>query len=600
MWQMHKGQEARFIVGAIGAVAGGALQPIFSLIYADIITGFFEPDADKLRSTSKDFLGWFFLLGGVAFVSVSIRVSQFTMIGETLTRDLRLGCFKASLRQSMAFYDNPKNSVGRLTTRLATDATLVKGATGDTIGSCLEGFACICTTLVIAFEASPELTGILLCVFPRLIAGSIYEFKNVSMQNKSSNKVLERSGEILSDAITAIRTVTAFNLQGSIMAIFDESLKLPLEAGKKRGGIQGIGAGSKQFVLMNTYALAFWVGGIFIQEGRLTFGELLRVFLAFTLASEGVGRITASAPDRAKAQAAARAIFHLIDDAEGGTPIDPLDRDKGLQPAEPAAVKAAISLRNVTFAYPSRPDLPVLKNFSLDIAEGETVALVGESGSGKSTVVQLVQRFYDVTTGEVLLDGQPLSSYNLPWLRQRMGIVSQEPSLFGDSVHYNIAYGVASPTKLPPNTGAPVQSTDSDEHDTLQQSLKGKKGESQELTKLPSHSDFAPPPAEVTAAARDANAHDFIDALQYKYATHCGARGSQLSGGQKQRVAIARSIIRSLSLSLSLSFFLSFSLSLSLSVGQKQRVNKARSIFRCLLARALSLSPCISLEGNLQ
>jgi ATP-binding cassette subfamily B (MDR/TAP) protein 1 len=531
MWKMHKGQELSFFIGSLGAFSGGCIQPLFSLIYADIIVGFFEPDEDLLRAQSRKFLGYFFCLGCAAFIAVSVRVSLFSRVGEKLTRNLRLICFQASLQQSMSFYDNPKNSVGRLTTRLATDATLVKGATGDSIGTCLEGFACICATMVIGFTASPELAGILVCVFPLLVAGSVYEFKNVSQQNKASNKVLERAGEIVSDAMVAIRTVTAFNLQGPVMALFDESLKSPLASGKKRGWIQGVGAGSKQFVLMNTYALAFWVGSIFISEGRLTFQELMRVFLAFTLASEGVGRITASAPDRAKAQAAARAIFQLIDSVGTGLSIDALDEINGEKPSE--KLRGSIVFRDVTFAYPERPDVPVLKNFSLEVQAGETVALVGESGSGKSTIVQLLERFYDPPSGEVLIDGKAVSSYNVQWLRCNIGLVSQEPALFGDSINYNIAYGVPSPFKLDSNRGAPI-----DEEESAKKDAKDNKAKNASNNERMDPSKWLQPSEAVMQAAKDSNAHGFIEELQHTYATHCGSRGSQLSGGNSQKSAL--------------------------------------------------------------
>ena len=182
--------------------------------------------------------------------------------------------------------------------------------------------------------------------------------------------------------------------------------------------------------------------------------------------------------------------------------FDTIDRPSAIDPssasgAQPAATRGAVSLRDVHFAYPTRPDAPVLRGLSLELPAGASVALVGPSGSGKSTVVSLLERFYDPVRGEVLLDGTPLRALNVRWLRRQIGLVMQEPVLFNASIAQNIAYGRPGASQL-----------------------------------------------EVERAARMANAHDFISALADGYATVAGQAGAELSGGQKQRVAIARALVR--------------------------------------------------------
>jgi len=543
IWADQKEELPYIILGVITAMGGGTIQPIFAVIYSGIIAVFFLPDDEAMRAKAKEYLGWFFALGIAAFFTVLLRISCFTYIGERLTRKLRKKSFESSLRQDMSYYDDTKNSVGRIATRLATDATLVKGITGDILGSVLEGCSALIAALVIAYVASWRLALVLTAVFPLLIFGAVFEFKNITQETGSSNKELEVSGEIVSDAITAIRTVSAFNLQHSVLDLFDKSLIFPMKSGKKRGLVQGLGSGFKQFVSMSSYAIAFYAGSRFMADGLLTFDMLIRVFLAITLASEGIGRITSSAPDTAKAQAAARSVYHQIDMAANGTPIDPMDESKGIKPAAP--VRGHIEFRNVWFAYPQRPDIQVLKNFSAVIQPGQTVALVGESGSGKSTIMQLVQRLYNPSQGEILLDGQPIASYNVSWLRSQFGMVQQEPALFADSILYNIGYGTASTTKPQPNMGAPVAKSDEDDEEDKKgkKGNKGKKGKEDEEPVVDPTAWTQPTQIEL-AAARDANASSFIDTLVNKYATHVGSRGSQLSGGQKQRVAIARAIMR--------------------------------------------------------
>ena len=165
---------------------------------------------------ARQYIGWFFLLGGGVFCAGGGRIAIATFLGERLTRTLRRLCFEASLRQPMAFFDDPRNSVGRLGTRLATEATLVKGATGESLGSAVEGAACLVCALAISFEASPRLAGVLLAVFPLLILASVFEFRQFAQQMRASGKLLERSGEIVSDAVAAVRSVAAFNLQAQV------------------------------------------------------------------------------------------------------------------------------------------------------------------------------------------------------------------------------------------------------------------------------------------------------------------------------------------------------------------------------------------------
>ena len=526
VWALQREDWGLVIVGLIGSSSHGASQPIFSIIYSNIISIYFSPDADTMRAEARQYLGWFFLLAGCVFVTMSLRNVVAIALGERLTRKLRRMVFEKSLRQPMAFFDDPKNSVGRLAARLASDVTLVKALTGDSLASAVEGSACLITALVIAFIASPRLAGVLVAILPFLVIGNVFEFRHITQKARASGLVLERSGEIISDAVVAVRAVTAFNLQPQILRLYDDSLVLPRQVGVRRGLIQGAGSGFKQFVSISAYALAFWAGAQFIEDGTLAFPQLLRVFLAVTLASEGIGRVTSRAPDTARAQAAARSVFGILDLPP--TPLDPLDETPGAEQARPH-VDGRVEFRGVSFAYPTRPDTPVLHDFSLVIEPGQTVALVGESGSGKSTVVGLLERFYAPTAGEVAVDGVAVGAYRLEWLRSQLGLVQQEPVLFADSVAYNIGYGAAGTDKPAAGLGFPAD------------------GALATATLVPERPACPPGPplaAAVEQAARDANAYDFVAAFPHGFATHCGSRGSQLSGGQKQRVAIARAVIR--------------------------------------------------------
>ena len=250
-----------------------------------------------------------------------------------------------------------------------------------------------------------------------------------------------------------------------------------------------------------------------MDAGLLTFPQLMRVFLAVTMASQAVGSAMSWGPDRAKAHAAMRSIFQLLDTP---SPIDPL-----AGATRPAAhpPRGALEFKDVSFSYPSRKDVPVLAGFSLAIAPGERVGVVGASGCGKSTLVALAERFYDPDKGAVCLDGVDLRAWGVAELRRALGLVSQEPALFADSIAYNIGYGTASGEKPAPGKAAPL--------DAAAVPVAGMEV-----------------PDAVRAAAAGANCANFIAELPAGFQTNVGARGSQLSGGQRQRVAIARAVLR--------------------------------------------------------
>lgn len=242
---------------------------------------------------------------------------------------------------------------------------------------------------------------------------------------------------------------------------------------------------------MGTNALCFYVGALLVQHGKATFGEVFRVSFALTISAIGVSQSTALAPDTRKAKDSAASIFEILDSK-------PKIDSSSPEGTTLEIVKGDIELKHVGFKYPTRPDVQIFRDLCLSIPSGKTVALVGESGSGKSTVISLIERFYDPDSGQVLLDGVEVRKLKLSWLRQQMGLVSQEPILFNETIGTNIAYG--------------------------------KQGEATE--------------GEIITAARAANAHNFISALPQGYDTNVGERGVQLSGGQKQRIAIARAIVK--------------------------------------------------------
>jgi ATP-binding cassette, subfamily B (MDR/TAP), member 1 len=588
LWKLQMEDWPVLFPGIVGALMSGCVQPLTSIVYGGVINIYFQPSS-VIESDGASYVGWFFLLAFACLVGVFCRVSVFTFMGERLTRKLRIATFQALVRQPAAFFDNTANATGKLATRLATDAALVKGATGDSLGSIVEAFGAISAAIAIAFSYSWRLALVLCAVFPLLVVGQAFEFGKVSSRSRGESKLLEESSQLISDGISAIRVVQAYGLQEGIVNSYKEALVQPLKSGIRRGMITAFGGGFQRLVLMCTYSLAFYVAGIWLPQGLLTFNELIRTFLAITLAAEAVGRISSQASDTAKASGAAQAIFELIDSGDNSS-IDPLSKElehdtqllvnyknltepfpDSLMPAPPKGVDTtdgrglSIEFRNVTFSYPSRPDIVVIRDLSLVIQPGQYVGLVGASGSGKSTILLLAARYYDPQAGQVLVGGVDVKQWPSPALRNVFGLVQQEPILFADSILYNICYGKSGFNKAmwgqgvqPKEAGDATVTSSSADEKTKKEGEAAKTDSKTEAVKVQPEvsppaaapvaiavkTEHPPPPPEVVKAAEGANVAEFIASLPDSYQTFCGTRGSQLSGGQKQRIAIARMLMR--------------------------------------------------------
>jgi len=242
--------------------------------------------------------------------------------------------------------------------------------------------------------------------------------------------------------------------------------------------------------LYGSYALGLWYGGQLVKTGEANFKHVVKVFLVLVIAAFAIAETLSLAPDLIKGSQALISVFHVLDRV---TKINADDPDAEVV----ETVKGDIELKHVAFAYPTRPDALIFKDLNLKVRAGRSLALVGSSGSGKSSVIALLERFYDPSSGRILIDGKDIRMINLRSLRRRIALVSQEPALFATTIYENILYG---------REGATEQ--------------------------------------EVHAAAMAANAHNFISALPDSYNTQVGERGVQLSGGQKQRVAIARAVLK--------------------------------------------------------
>ncbi|KAG7614804.1 putative ABC-type xenobiotic transporter [Arabidopsis thaliana] len=488
---LNKPETTILILGTLLGAVNGTIFPIFGILFAKVIEAFFKPPHDMKRD-SRFWSMIFVLLGVASLIVYPMHTYLFAVAGGRLIQRIRVMCFEKVVHMEVGWFDEPENSSGTIGSRLSADAALIKTLVGDSLSLSVKNAAAAVSGLIIAFTASWKLAVIILVMIPLIGINGYLQIKFIKGFTADAKAKYEEASQVANDAVGSIRTVASFCAEEKVMEMYKKRCEDTIKSGIKQGLISGLGFGLSFLILYSVYGACFYAGARLVKAGKANFNDVFQVFLALTMTAIGISQASSFAPDSSKAKGAAASIFGIID---GKSMIDSRD-ESGLVLEN---VKGDIELCHISFTYQTRPDVQIFRDLCFAIRAGQTVALVGESGSGKSTVISLLQRFYDPDSGHITLDRVELKKLQLKWVRQQMGLVGQEPVLFNDTIRSNIAYG------------------------------KGGDEASE---------------AEIIAAAELANAHGFISSIQQGYDTVVGERGIQLSGGQKQRVAIARAIVK--------------------------------------------------------
>lgn len=477
--------------GSVGACIHGASVPVFFIFFGKLIdviglAALFPAAAShKVAKYSLDFV----YLSTVILFSSWMEVAFWMYTGERQAAKMRMAYLRSMLNQDISLFDI-EASTGEVISAITSDIIIVQDAISEKVGNFMHYISRFITGFIIGFVRVWQISLVTLSIVPLIaIAGGVYAFVAFGLIARVRKSYVS-AGEIAQEVIGNVRTVQAFAGEDKAVKSYTSALQDTYKYGRRAGLAKGLGLGTLHCVLFLSWSMLVWFTSIVVHKHIANGGDSFTTMCNVVIASLSLGQ---SAPDITaflRAKSAAYPIFKMI---ERNT-VNKISTKKG---GKLQKVEGHIQFKDVYFSYPSRPDVVITNKLCLDIPPGKVIALVGGSGSGKSTVISLIERFYEPHSGQILLDGIDIRELDIKWLRHQIGLVNQEPALFATTIRENILYG---------KDNATIE--------------------------------------EITRAAKLSEALAFINNLPERFDTQVGERGVQLSGGQKQRIAISRAIVK--------------------------------------------------------
>lgn len=483
LWPFLRPYRLLALAAFVALVATASISLILPLAVRRIVDGF-DQGAQLL---DQYFVAALLIITGLA-IGTGLRYALVTRLGERVVADIRKAVFDRVITLSPSFFE--KVMTGEIISRITTDTTLILSVIGSSISIALRTALVLVGSLLMLIWTSAKLSGLVLLIVPVIIVPIIVLGRRLRVLSRENQDWIANSSGTASEALLAAQTVQAFTHEGATRQRFAEVTEASYVSARKRIYVRAWMTVIVIFLIFSGVTGVLWIGARDVRTGVMTVGELVQFVIYAVMVATSTGALSEIWGEVQRAAGATERLGELL--ATTDSINDPP------QPATlPRPVKGRIALENVTFHYPTRPDISALDEVTLIIEPGETVALVGPSGAGKTTIIQLVQRFWDPAHGRVTLDGIDLRKMARADFRREMALVPQDPVIFAATARDNIRFGQ-------------LDATD----------------------------------AQIDAAARAAHAHDFITALPQGYDSQLGERGVMLSGGQKQRIAIARAILR--------------------------------------------------------
>jgi ATP-binding cassette subfamily B protein len=484
LWPFVRPYRA-MLMAAIGALILTAIVSLTLPIAARrVVDGFGASDVELLNQYFASAMAIVLLLG----LGTGLRYYLVTRLGERVVADIRKALFARVIDKSPAFFE--QIMTGEVLSRLTTDTTLIQSVIGSSVSIALRNILLLIGGLALLALTSAKLTGFVLLLVPLVIVPIVLMGRRLRSLSRENQDWIAASSGKASEALSSVQTVQAFTQEKAVAAQFDIVTERSFETAQKRVMTRALMTVIVISLVFVGIVGTLWIGANDVRSGFMSSGELVQFVIYSVIVAGAVGALTEIWSELQRAAGATERLVELLDAID--TVQDPRQAHAISNP-----VRGEVVFDNVVFHYPTRPGQQALDGISLTVAPGETVALVGPSGAGKTTIIQLLQRFYDPISGSIRIDGEDLRDLNRNDFRHAIALVPQDPVIFATSARENIRFG------------------------------------------RPGASD-----AEVEAAASAAAAHEFLSALPEGYETQLGERGVMMSGGQKQRVAIARAILR--------------------------------------------------------
>jgi len=481
----------QFLFAGIALLVAAAATLAIPYAFKQMIDHGFSASAGAAGAASVN--ATFLALFGVAAVLALATAARFytvSWLGERVTADIRSAVYRHVVEQSPEFFETTRT--GEVLSRLTTDTTLIQTVVGTSISLALRNTLLFVGGLAMLFVTSPKLTSIILGLLVLVVVPIVLFGRRVRKLSRDSQDRIADASALAGEILNAMPTVQAFTHEHIEAQRFGTSVEGAFATAMRRIRARAVLTMLAIALVFGAIVFVLWLGAHAVLEGTMTGGDLGQFILYASIVSGAIGALSEVMGEAQRAAGATERLLELL-----------AVRSSIRNPAQPtplparAAGGAALSLANVQFSYPSRPETAALDHVSLDVKPGETVAVVGPSGAGKTTLFQLLLRFYDPQAGSIRLDGVDVRDLDLHVLRDAIGIVPQDTVIFSANAMENIRYGRADATD-----------------------------------------------AEVIAAARLAAAHEFIERLPQGYGSYLGERGVRLSGGQRQRIAIARALLK--------------------------------------------------------